>query len=114
MEPTNVMKSGTGYTFAAIDELLNADVPPSDYAIATAKRLISDAGETKMIGKAHTSGGGEVRVEWRHGQRAIRLVVPSSDEYAAYIYYEVDESDDCGTEDITNDALWKWLGWVSG
>ncbi len=108
------MKTGTQWTFAAIDELQSADVPPSAYAVATAKRLINEAGETKMIGKAHTSGGGEVRIEWRHGQRAIRLVVPSSDEYAAYIYYEIDESDDCGTDDITNDALWKWLGWVSG
>ena len=106
------MRTGTQWTFIAIDELLNADVPPSAYAVATAKRLISEAGETKLIGKAHTSGGGEVRVEWRHGQRAIRLVVPSSDEYAAYIYYEIDESDDCGTDDIADDTLWKRMEWL--
>lgn len=108
------MKTSAEWTFVAIDELLNADVPPSAYAITTAKRLISEAGETKLIGKAHTSGGGEVRVEWRHGQRSIRLVVPSGVEYPSYIYYEVGESDDCGAEDINaDDTLWRWLGWVS-
>lgn len=95
-----------------ISAMSHEDVPPTPYAIATATRLIVDAGYTPLIGRASTSGGGELRIEWQSGDRSLRLVVPSDANSGAYLYYE-DGANDYDTTVANGVSLGRWLDWVA-
>jgi hypothetical protein len=70
---------------------------PTTYAFNTILDLLFTAavemgeGRTFPYGSVTTDRDGGIRIEWRNGERNVRLIVPSRQEGMRYIYFEEGE-----------------------
>ena len=90
-------------------------IGPSQFAFLTAFRMVADAigilGEDFACSAAVDSHGG-VRVEWRKGDRQVKLVCPATRESPVYIYQASPAGNSIRNQGVTSAALAGWLSWV--
>ncbi len=91
---------------------------PTQYAFDKVIQLLVDAaivtypnGHQIPGGSVSTDSEGGVRIEWIRDSARVHLVVPATDQKAAYVYHEVGK--DYATEDVTAERLSYWLRAVS-
>ncbi len=91
---------------------------PTQYAFDKVIQLLVDAaivtypnGHQIPGGSVSTDSEGGVRIEWIRDPARVHLIVPATDQKAAYVYHEV--GNDYATEDVTAERLSYWLRTVS-
>lgn len=107
--------------FAEFDTIINDNSyddeykKPTDYSVRMmAVILLQSVVGLEIhypVGDLYADGTGGLRIDWRNGEKQVRLVVPANEDRNIYIYYQ-NKEDFNGCYDVSGQLLKKFLGWL--
>jgi hypothetical protein len=94
------------------------EASPTARTRCVAFRLLWKASRSLLIplpdnGNLYGDGSGGIRIEWRNGERQLRLVIHGSDPRYDYLYHQDGDEYDVET-DLSPVNISGWLRWLTG